>query len=361
MSEELITSLPKVALHDHLDGGLRPQTVIDHCRVAAQELPSCDADTLGEWFFDSADSGSLVDYLQTFEYTIAAMQTAEHLRRVAREFVLDHAAQGVVYAEARWAPEQHTRRDLTMRDAVEAVRDGLHEGMAEAAGLGTPIVARQILTSMRHGEPTLDVAQLAVDFRDNTVVGFDIAGAEDGWSPIRFEKVFEFLRRKNMQYTIHAGEASGPKSIWEAVQLCGARRIGHGVRICEEIDFDHPDGPRMGRLAHYLIDTQIPLEICVTSNVQTGVVERFEDHPAGVLRELGFNVTINCDNRLMSGTTMTAEFTRCLEAFGWDLTDMRDITLAAMNAAFCSHEEKQRLVREVIEPAYAQACATRRS
>ncbi|MEZ5085259.1 MAG: adenosine deaminase [Tessaracoccus sp.] len=355
MSEDMIKLLPKVALHDHLDGGLRPQTVIDHCREASQELPSCDAETLGEWFFDSADSGNLVDYLQTFEYTVAAMQTPEHLKRVAREFVLDHAADGVVYAEARWAPEQHTRHDLSMREAVEAVRDGLHEGMAEAAEVGAPIVARQILTSMRHGEPTLDVAQLAVDFRDDTVVGFDIAGAEDGWSPTRFEKVFEFLRRKNMQYTIHAGEASGPKSIWEAVQLCGARRIGHGVRICEEIEFDHPDGPRMGRLAHYLIDTQIPLEIAVTSNAQTGVVERFEDHPVGVLRELGFNITINCDNRLMSGTTMTDEFARCFEAFGWGISDMREITVAAMNAAFCSHEEKQRLLRDLIEPAYARA------
>lgn len=351
MDMDQLRSLPKVALHDHLDGGLRPQTVIDHLGDIGHEVPTRDADVLEEWFFDSANSGSLPTYLQTFDYTVAAMRNREHVARVAKEAVEDLAADGVAYAELRWAPEQHVARDFSMRDAVEAARDGLAEGVAAAAAEGRTIVARQILTSMRHGDPSPQVAELALEFRDDSVAGFDIAGAEDGFPCTRFNKVFDLLRRKNFPYTIHAGEAVGPESVFEAVQLCGTRRLGHGVRLVEDIDFSG-DEPKLGRLAQYVLDQQILLEVCPTSNLQTGIAETIADHPVGKLFDLGFAISINCDNRLMSGTSMTAEFAKVAEAFGWDVDDFERITCDALQASFLHHDEKMQLLADVILPGY---------
>ncbi|RRD51449.1 adenosine deaminase [Arachnia propionica] len=351
-----LRSLPKVALHDHLDGGLRPQTVIDHCAENGHELPTTDPEALGRWFFEAADSGSLVRYLEGFAHTCAAMQTREQLVRVAREFVLDQAADGVVHAEARWAPEQHLERGLTLREAVEAVRDGLAEGMAEAERDGRAIVATQLVTAMRHVEtPTTEIAELAVEYRDDSVVGFDIAGAEHGFRPSRFQESFDLLRRHNAHFTIHAGEADGPESMWEAIQLCGAQRIGHGVRIVEDIEDLHGPRPRLGRLAAYVRDQQIPLEVCPTSNTQTGIAATIAEHPVGRLAELGFNVTIHCDNRLMSGTSLSREFALLSEAFGWGLAEVEKATVAAMRAAFLHHDEREALVEGIIRPAYRAA------
>ena len=348
--------LPKVALHDHLDGGLRPETVLEHCAEVGHQLPASDPETLRRWFYEAADSGSLVRYLETFEHTVAAMQTAEHLRRVAAEFVIDQARDGVVYAEARWAPEQHLRRGLSMADAVEAVRDGLREGMVAATAEGNRIVARQIVTSMRHAEPTLEVAELALAYRDDSVCGFDIAGAEDGFPPARFVEAFGFLKRNNMFFTIHAGEAFGLPSIWEAVQVCGADRLGHGVRIVEDIELS--DGAaKLGRLAAYVRDARIPLEVAPSSNLQTGIATTMADHPVDLLKDLGFNVTVNCDNRLMSATTMSREFALLSQTFGWDLDDVEWCTVNAMRAAFLHHDQRESLIREVIRPAYAAARA----
>lgn len=351
MDMEQLKALPKVALHEHLDGGLRGETVIDHLGDIGHEVPCMDADTLEGWFFEQADSGSLPSYLQTFDYTVAAMRNREHLVRVAKEAVEDLAADGVAYAELRWAPEQHVTRDLTVEQAVEAVRDGIADGVAAAEADGRPIVARQILTSMRHGEPTTDIAQLALDFRDDSVAGFDIAGAEDGFPCTRFAKVFEHLRRNNFPFTIHAGEALGPKSVFEAVQVCGARRIGHGVRIVEDIDLTG-EQPALGRLAQYVLDQQIMLEVCPTSNLQTGVADSIEEHPVGLLFDLGFNISINCDNRLMSGTSMSCEFARVSEAFGWGVDDFERITVDALQASFLHHDEKLDLLERVILPGY---------
>lgn len=351
MDLEQLQRLPKVALHDHLDGGLRPETVIDHLGDVGHEVPTRDAALLGEWFFEQADSGSLPSYLQTFDYTVAAMRNREHVMRVAREAVEDLAADGVVHAELRWAPEQHVTKEFSLTDAVEAVRDGLAEGMAAVAAEGRTIVARQILTAMRHATPTLEVAELAVEFRDDSVAGFDIAGAEDGFPPTRFAKVWEFLRRKNFPYTIHAGEACGPESVFEAVQLCGARRIGHGVRLIEDIDFSG-DEPKLGELAQYVLDQQIMLEVCPTSNLQTGAAESLETHPVGKLFDLGFNVSISCDNRLMSGTTMSKEFAKLSEAFGWGVSDFHRVTVDALQASFLHHDEKLQLLETAILPVY---------
>ncbi len=352
MDLEQLQRMPKVALHDHLDGGLRPGTVRDHLEDIGHECPSRDAEALGEWFFDEANSGSLPAYLQTFDYTVAAMRNREHVVRVAREAVEDLAADGVVLAELRWAPEQHVTRDFSLTDAVEAVRDGMAEGVSAAAAEGRTIVARQILTSMRHADPTPEIAELAVAYRDDSVAGFDIAGAEDGFPSTRFAKVFEYLRRQNFPFTIHAGEASGPQSVFEAVQVCGARRIGHGVRLIEDIDVSGPT-PKLGRLAQYVLDQQIMLEVCPTSNLQTGIAERIEDHPVGRLFDLGFNISINCDNRLISGTSMSREFQVAAETFGWDEHDLQRITLDALQASFLHHDEKLRLLEDVILPAHA--------
>lgn len=351
MDLEQLRKLPKVSLHDHLDGGLRPQTIIDHLGDVGHEIPSRDVDVLTDWFHETANSGSLVEYLQTFDYTVAAMREYDHIVRVAREAVEDLAAEGVVYAELRYAPEQHTTRDLTPQRVVEAVRDGLEQGTKNAEEQGSPIIAKQILTSMRHGDPSNEIADLALEYRDQGVVGFDIAGAENGFPPTRFARTFEHLRRNNFPYTIHAGEDVGPESIFEALQICGARRIGHGVRIIEDITFDG-DQPVLGHLAQYVLDQQIPLEVCPSSNIQTGIAPDMSQHPVGILYGLGFNVTINTDNRLMSATSMTREFQLMAEHFGWGVTDFRRTTIEAMRAAFCHHDEKMRLMKDQVLPGY---------
>ena len=362
LAVDVIRALPKVTLHDHLDGGLRPQTVIDHCLENGHEPPSRDADALADWFYEHANSGSLVRYIATFEHTIAAMQTRDQLVRVAREFVLDQHADGVVYAEARWAPEQHLRQGLTMAAAVEAVRDGLREGMDEVAASGGAIIAQQILCSMRHTAPSLDVADLTIAYRDQGVCGFDIAGAEDGFPPTRLAAAFDELKRANALFTIHAGEAFGLPSIWEAVQLCGAHRLGHGVRLADDITRDDlggrgAEGWRLGRLASYIRDQRIPLEVCPSSNLQTGVAATLADHPVDLFKRLQFRVTINCDNRLQSRTTLSREFALLSETFGWSLDDVRWCTVNAMKSAFLPFDERLRLINEVIKPGFAAAVA----
>ena len=340
---EVCRAVPKVALHDHLDGGLRPATIVEEARAVGHRLPTQDPEALGEWFYAAADSGSLERYLETFDHTIAVMQTAAQLRRVAAEFVEDQAADGVVYAEARWAPEQHLAGGLSLAGAVEAVRDGLADGMAQCAAAGRPIEARQILTSMRHGAPTTQIAELAVAYRYDSVCGFDIAGAEDGFPPSRFLPAFDYLRRSNFQFTIHAGEAFGPPSIWEAVQLCGASRLGHGVRLAEDIG---PDG-RLGELAAYIRDRRIPLELCPSSNLQTGVCERISDHPFGLLARLRFRVTVSCDNRLMSRTTLSREYALLSEAFGYGVEDLRTFSLNAAKSSFLPYDQRLELIARV--------------
>ncbi len=347
LDDATLRAFPKISLHDHLDGGLRPRTV---CEIAAEighRLPAEDPDRLGRWFQESADSGSLVRYLETFDQTIAVMQTADHLRRVAREFVEDLADDGVVYGEARWAPEQHLRAGLTPRTAVLAVRDGLAEGMENCRRLGRPIEVRQLVTAMRHvPEPTTDIAELAVAMRDQGVAGFDIAGAEKGYPPGRFLDSFRLLRDHCGYYTIHAGEADGVGSIRGAVNLCGANRIGHGVAIIEDIDRSGPE-PIVGEFAGYVRNEQIPLELCPSSNLQTGAVATLAEHPIALLADLGFAVTVNPDNRLMSGTTMTRELSLLCGQFGWGLDQVRWLTLNAAAAVFAPYETRQALAEHV--------------
>ena len=353
---DLIRAVPKVLLHDHLDGGLRPATIVELAREVDHTLPADDAESLGRWFTESADSGSLERYLETFDHTVAVMQRADHLTRVARECVEDLAADGVVYAEVRYAPEQHLEGDLTLEEVVRAVQDGFDEGMA-ATGSERPIVVRQLLTAMRHQARSREIAELAVKHRDDGVVGFDIAGAEAGYPPTRHLDAFEYLQRENAHFTIHAGEAFGLPSIWQAIQWCGADRLGHGVRIIDDItvEGDPESGAvRLGRLAQYVRDKRIPLELCPHSNIQTGAVDSIAEHPIGLLARLRFRVTVNTDNRLMSGTSMSREMGALVDAFGWDLGDLRWVTVNAMKSGFVHFEQRLQLINDVIKPGYAE-------
>ena len=371
-ADERIRRAPKALLHDHLDGGLRPQTIVELAdEIGYAALPAADAASLGAWFRESADSGSLVRYLETFDHTLAVMQTAEGLRRVARECVLDLAADGVVYAESRYAPEQHLTGGLSLEEVVEAVNAGFREGEDEAAGAGTPIRVGALLTAMRHAAKSTEIAELAVRYRDNGVVGFDIAGAEAGFPPTRHLDAFEYLRRENAHFTIHAGEAFGLPSIWEAIQWCGADRLGHGVRIVDDLTVRDkafaddvakaagakPDEVHLGRLAAYIRDTRIPLEMCPSSNVQTGAAKSVALHPISLLKRLRFRVTVNTDNRLMSGTTMSREMELLVTEAGWTMEDLRWVTINAMKSAFIPFDERLALIDDVVKPGY-EALAT---
>jgi adenosine deaminase len=348
VSLEVLRAFPKVSLHDHLDGAIRPQTVLELAAEIGHPLPADNAEDLAAWFREAAGSGSLERFLETFAHTLAVLQTADQLHRVAREFVEDLAADGVIYGEARWAPEQHTKSGLTLAEAIEAVRDGLAEGVRNAAAEGRTIAAQQIVTSMRHGEPTTAIAELAVAYRDQGVAGFDIAGAESGFPPDRFLPAFRYLREQNAVYTIHAGEAAGVESIWSAVQLCSAHRIGHGVRIVDDIARDGDGAPTLGRLASYVRDRQVPLEMCPASNVQTGAVRSVAEHPIRMLDDLGFAVTVNCDDQLMTGTQLSDEFHLLCGVLGYDLEGVRRLSLNAANAAFAPLPGRQRLVQRIL-------------
>jgi adenosine deaminase len=351
ITHEDIVKAPKALLHDHLDGGLRPATIVELADAIGHPLPADDPGRLGDWFVTAADSGSLERYLETFAHTVAVMQTPAALHRVARECALDLAADGVVYAEVRYAPEQHLEGGLTLDEVVEAAHAGFVDGAAEAAALGRPIRIGTLLTAMRHAARSQEIAELAVRYRDNGVVGFDIAGAEAGFPPTRHLDAFEYLQRENFHFTIHAGEAFGLPSIWQAIQWCGADRLGHGVRIVDDITGSER---MLGRLAAYVRDKRIPLELCPSSNVQTGAAASIADHPIGLLHDLRFRVTVNTDNRLMSGTSMSREMALLAEAFGWGWSELQWLTINAMKSAFIPYDERLAIITEVIKPAYAK-------
>ncbi|BAS13506.1 adenosine deaminase 1 [Arthrobacter sp. Hiyo8] len=366
-----LKSLPKVSLHDHLDGGLRPATIIELAEAVGHTLPSTDPVALGQWFRESADSGSLVRYLETFDHTIAVMQTKEGLARVAKEFVEDLADDGVVYGEIRWAPEQHLQKGLTLDEVVDAVQEGLDAGVDAVEESGRQIQVGQLITAMRHADRGQEIAELAVRHRYNGAVGFDIAGAEDGFLPSRFKDAFTYLAEHNFPATVHAGEAAGLESIQSALVDGRALRLGHGVRIAEDItvEFEDAEGEEadddaedtvgmvtLGEVAGWVRDRGIALEICPSSNLQTGAIANFgegiENHPLDMLYQLGFNVTINTDNRLMSGVTLTDEFELLVETFDYDLDDLLELTLNAAESSFLPLDEKEALV-EYINDAYA--------
>jgi adenosine deaminase len=338
---------PKALLHDHLDGGLRPATVVElAAEFGYSSLPTSDVDDLARWFNRGAKRNDLVLYLETFAHTVGVMQHADALERVARECAEDLAADGVVYAEVRFAPELNREAGLTLDEVVGAVIKGFEAGSA-----GTALTIRTILCAMRTAAHSREIAELAVRWRDAGVVGFDIAGAEAGHPPSRHLDAFQYVQRENFHSTIHAGEAFGLPSIWEALQYCGAARLGHGVRIVDDItgELGHEE---LGRLASFVRDRRVPLELCPTSNVNTGVCASIAEHPIGLLRRLRFRVTVNTDNRLMSDTSMSREFTQLTEAFDWGLDDFEWLTINALKSAFIPFPERLRIINGVVKPGY---------
>ncbi|MET7638118.1 adenosine deaminase [Streptomyces sp. NPDC005438] len=353
-SPDQIRRAPKVLLHDHLDGGLRPGTIVDIAReIGYDDLPETDPDLLERWFRESCESGSLEQYLVTFRHTCAVMQRRDALVRVAAECAEDLAADGVVYAEIRYAPEQHLEGGLTLEEVVEAVNEGFREGERRARANGDRIRVGALLTAMRHAARALEIAELANRYRDSGVVGFDIAGAEAGYPPTRHLDAFEYLKRENNHFTIHAGEAFGLPSIWQALQWCGADRLGHGVRIIDDIETLDDGTVKLGRLASYVRDKRIPLEMCPTSNLQTGAAGSYAEHPIGLLRRLHFRTTVNTDNRLMSATSMSREFEELVKVFDYTLDDMQWFTVNAMKSAFIPFDERLAMINDVIKPGYA--------
>ncbi len=348
-TEKVIRSVPKVLLHDHLDGGLRPQTIIELADDAKyRKLPTKDAGELGKWFHRGANKGNLVEYLQGFEHTIAVMQTKEGLERVAYEMIEDMHNDGVVYVETRFAPVYHRMKGMYYEDSVNAVLTGLERGKKEF-GVGFGV----ILCGMRNMKDTLDIAELAVNFRNDGVVGFDLAGEEGGYPPKKHIEAFQYIQRANFNITVHAGEAFGKDSIWQAIQWCGAHRIGHATRLLEDIVLDS-DGNviSFGELAQYVLDKRIPLEICLLSNVHTGAIDKIENHPFGILYKEKFRVTLNTDDRLMSDTTMTKEFLTAIEYFNLNFEDFEKITLNSMKSAFIPYKERLHYIYNVIKPGY---------
>ena len=359
LPRDVCVRAPKALLHDHLDGGLRPATVIElAAEYGYKDLPTTNVDDLAAWFNRGAKRNDLVLYLETFAHTIGVMQHRDAIERVAFECAEDLAADGVVYAEVRMAPELCTEVGLTLDEVMQAILDGFKRGSA-----GTNLTIYAIATAMRTAARSLEIAELAVRFRDAGVVGFDIAGAEAGYPPTRHLDAFQYVMRENFHATIHAGEAFGLPSIWEAVQVCGTDRLGHGVRIVDDVELlggrDQYGRPRarLGRLAAWVRDRRIPLELCPTSNLMTGAATSVLDHPVTLLKDLRFRVTVNTDNRLMSATSMTREFRLLTEEAGWTLADLRWVTINALKSAFIPFDERLALIDDVVKPGYAAAGA----
>ncbi len=349
VTREMIRQLPKVELHDHLDGSVRPSTIIELARESDVELPAREPGALAEWFHRGADRKSLKLYLEGFAMTISVMQTEESLERVARETIEDLAADHVVYAEIRFAPMLHVARGLNLEKVVLAVLRGMEAGRAKT---GTDFGL--ILSSLRDQQVSLETAELAVAFRDKGVVGFDLAGDEHGHPPKRHLDAFEYIRSKNFNITIHAGEAFGMESIWQALQICGAHRIGHATRLREDMVVSGTRIVQMGTLAHFILDKRVPLEMCLSSNVQTGAAESLDEHPFPLYYRNNFRVFLCSDNRLMSDTTLSREMELAVKHYNLTLEDLEKITINAMKSAFAHHEERIRIIYDVLKPRFAR-------
>jgi adenosine deaminase len=358
ISAGTVREAPKVLLHDHLDGGLRPATVIDLARGTGYGgLPTEDVPALARWFRSGADRKSLELYLEGFRHTVGVLQTPDAIERVAAECAEDLAADGIVYAEVRYAPELSTQAGLSLDEVMRAWLRGFERGARNAEDAGRAITIRAIVTAMRQFARSAEIAELSIRYRDEGVVGFDIAGPEAGFPPSRHLDAFQLIHRANFHVTIHAGEAFGLPSIWEALQWCGAERLGHGVRIVDDLR-TQPDGTiELGPLAQYVRDRRVPLEMCPTSNVHTGAVASVEDHPIDLLRRLRFRVTVNTDNRLMSGVTLSDEFERLIQAFGFGLDEMQWLTTNAMKSSFLAFDQRLRIINGIIKPGYARLMA----
>ncbi|HEY9189092.1 MAG TPA: adenosine deaminase [Ignavibacteria bacterium] len=348
MEERIINEMPKVLLHDHLDGGLRPETIVELAKdIKYDKLPSNNPDDLRKWFFDNANSGSLPLYLRGFDHTIALMQTPEALERVAYEMMEDMKKENIVYVETRFAPVFHINDKLHYNEVVSSVLKGLEKGKKDFG-----IEYGLILCAMRNMQISQEIAELAVDFREKGVVGFDLAGEEGGYPPKKHVDAFHYIQRENFNITIHAGEAFGKESIWQAIQWCGAHRIGHATRLIEDIAISDNKVVKLGTLAQYILDKRIPLEVCLSSNLHTGVIKDIKEHPFGLLFKEKFRLTINTDNRLMSNTTLSNEFKLASLAFNLTFEDLEKLTINAMKSAFIDYQRRINVIYNIIKPGF---------
>jgi adenosine deaminase len=364
LSDDLIRRMPKVLLHEHLDGCLRPATVLELARETDYRgLPAGDAEQLGRWFFEGADRGSLPQYLEGFRHTIAVMQSASALERVAYELCADLAAENVVYFEVRFAPHFHTT----------GIRSGNDPDAENGESLGLDAVMEAVLAGLRRGKHdfgiesglivcalrnqgaalSLELAELAVSWFNHGCVGFDLAGEEAGHPAKHHIDAFQLVKRSNGNITIHAGESFGPESIWQALQYCGAHRIGHGTRLIEDIAIYEGKVIQVGPIARYVLDHRIPIECCLQSNVHTGAVPSIEQHPFRYFLDQEYRVTLNTDNRLMSHTTMSDEFRVANTVFGCGLDELERVTVNAMKSAFFPYAERCRIIKQRIRTGYA--------
>jgi adenosine deaminase len=359
-----VNALPKISLHDHFDGGIRPATILEIADAEGVPLPIevstgapiDDSGRLGEWFAEMSDSGSLVEYLKTFDVTTAVMQSEAGLHRTAKEFVEDLVSDGVIVGEIRWAPEQHVQGGLSLDAAVEAVQSGIDEAVNAARAAGRTIYVGQLVTAMRHLDRSVEIAQLALRHRDKGVVGFDIAGPEAGFPPSRFREAFDLLAREMFPVTVHAGEADGVESITSALIDGRALRLGHGVRIAEDIGnlaAEDSTSADLGLVARWVLERSIPLETSPSSNIQTGAIDAWgksmEDHPFDALYRLGYAVTVNTDNRLMSATTLTRELELLVDAFGYGIEDLLAFQLNAAQGAFLRWDQTEDVIDQLLE------------
>lgn len=350
-TEDIVRKLPKVLLHEHLDGGLRPSTILEIAEKEKVDLPESTPEKLAEWFHRGCNRGSLAQYLEGFGTTIAVMQSKEALERIAYEAIVDAALDNIAYIEIRFHPGFHTHKGLTLEGVMNAVLSGFERGEKE-----TGVAWGVIVCAMRNMDPAISVemAELAISYRDKGVIGFDLAGEESGHPPKKHIEAFHYIQRENGNITIHAGEAFGLKSIWQAIQWCGAHRIGHATNLTEDMTIDHATGKvlSMGTLAQYVLDKRIPLEICILSNVQTGAAKSIAEHPFPLLWRYNFRLTINTDNRLMSDTTMTKEFMTIVNQWNFSFDDIEKLTINAMKSAFIPYKRRLKLIYNVIKPGF---------
>ena len=349
VTEALIKRIPKVELHDHLDGGVRPQTVIDLAREHGVELPADEPEGLAQWFFRGADRKNLALYLEGFRVTLSVMQTREALHRIAAETMEDLAAANGVYAEIRFAPAQHLEKGLNLEAVVSSVLSGLEQGRQK-----TGVEFGLIICAMRDQSVSLEIAELAANFRTKGVAGFDIAGDEYGHPPKKHLDAFEFVRQKNFNITIHAGEAFGIESIWQAIQICGAHRIGHATRLVEDMLISGTRIEKMGTLSHFIRDKRLPMEMCLSSNVQTGAARSLDEHPFHIYYRNNFRVVLCTDNRLMSNTTLGNEMFLAVKHYNLTLRDLERITINAMKSAFIHYDDRLKVIYDVLKPQFAK-------
>jgi adenosine deaminase len=351
LSRSVLNRMPKVLLHDHLDGGLRPGTVVELARERGVALPTTDRDALAQWFHEGAMVGNLTKYLEGFAVTCSVMQDPEAIERVAEEMLEDMAGDGVVYVETRFSPLFHTAGGLSHAQVLESVIRGLERGR-EAHGVRWGI----LVCAMRSMDPmtSLEMAELAVAYRGRGVVGFDLAGDEMGHPPKHHLDAFHYAQRQNFNITIHAGEAFGKESIWQALQYCGAHRIGHATRLREDLFLENGRVAGIGSLAGYVLDKRIPLEICLTSNLHTGAAESYAEHPFRWFFDKKFRVTLNTDNRLMSDVSMTHEYGVAAREYGLDFSDLEKISINSMKSSFLPHNQRLAMIYDVLKPGFAR-------